>query len=68
MVCTKEARILAEPGETAIRHGTTLLLQDRGGAGRRSEGTDTERYSSLATNNLKNSCHPRSTKQDHFTQ
>lgn len=66
MVCTKEARILAEPGETAIRHGTTLL-QDRGGVGRRSEGTDTERYSSLAIDNLKNSCRP-STKQDHFTQ
>lgn len=55
MVCTKEARILAEPGETAIRHGTKFLLQDRGGAARRSEGNDTERNSSLATDNLKNS-------------
>lgn len=55
MVCTKEARILAEPGEMAIRHGRKFLLQDRGGAGRRSEGNDTERNSSLATDNLRNS-------------
>lgn len=54
MVCTKKARILVEPGETAIRHGTKLLLQGRGGVSRRSEGNDTECNSSLATDYLEN--------------
>lgn len=30
MVCTKEAKIQAEPGETAIGQSPKILLQERG--------------------------------------